>query len=143
VEPIAEKFKTPERIRVANRKWRKEHPEEFAAYCTAYAHRHPNRRMWSVAKQRARKYGVEFSIDPSDIVIPPVCPVFGFPLRSGVGRSKGPGGNDDSPSLDRIDPSKGYVKGNVRVISHMANSMKRGATGEQLLQFAEWIRRTA
>lgn len=37
-----------------------------------------------------------------------------------------------SPSLDRIDSSKGYVKGNVRVISARANMLKNNATVEEL-----------
>ena len=38
----------------------------------------------------------------------------------------------DRPSLDRIDGAKGYVKGNVRVISHRANMLKNDATIEEL-----------
>jgi hypothetical protein len=32
--------------------------------------------------------------------------------------------SDASPSLDRVDPRKGYVPGNVRVISDRANRLK-------------------
>lgn len=136
-------FLTPERVRMHNRKWRKAHPEKMSAYATAYAHRHPNRRMWSVAKQRAKQRGIEFTISPEDIQIPDSCPVLGMPLRLGVGQSGRQGGNPNSPSLDRIDPSRGYVKGNIRVISHLANSMKGAATREQLEAFAVWVLRGA
>ena len=47
----------------------------------------------------------------------------------------------NSPSLDRMDNSKGYVKGNVQVISHKANSMKFSASKDELLKFAEWVMR--
>ena len=33
-----------------------------------------------------------------------------------------------SPTIDKINPKMGYTKGNVMVVSHLANSMKRDAT---------------
>lgn len=76
------------------------------------------KRMLGSAKYRAAKYGRDFNIELSDIVIPTLCPVLGIPM--------------DRPSLDRIDGTKGYVKGNVRVISHRANMLKNDATIEEL-----------
>lgn len=64
---------------------------------------------------------------------PERCPVFNKVfVERGVGFSKW------SPSIDKIDPKKGYVKGNIQVISMLANCMKRDATPEQLKQFAQW-----
>lgn len=46
-----------------------------------------------------------------------------------------------SPSLDRLDSSKGYVKGNVRVISKRANQLKNNATVEEMrMVLADLIR---
>lgn len=40
--------------------------------------------------------------------------------------------SNDSPSIDRIDPKRGYVRGNVVVVSMRANSIKREATIDEL-----------
>lgn len=60
--------------------------------------------------------------------IPEVCPVLGIPLKINVGSGLHP----DSVSVDRIDPTKGYIKGNVRLISARANHLKSNATTEEL-----------
>ena len=49
------------------------------------------------------------------------------------------GNYEYTPSLDRIDPTKGYIKGNVWVITKRANTMKNSATREELLKFANNI----
>ena len=59
----------------------------------------------------------------SDIVIPDVCPVLGIKLDCAAGLKA-----DALPSLDRIDSSKGYIKGNVWVISWRANQLKRDSS---------------
>jgi hypothetical protein len=90
------------------------------------------------AESRARRRGLEFNLTAEDIVIPDTCPVLGIPMVRQVGR---PGVFTNSPTLDRIDNSRGYVKGNVWIISGRANSMKNCADPETLRAFARWIRR--
>jgi len=92
--------------------------------------------MHQRAKQRSKELGRDFNIEVSDIVIPDVCPVLGIPLNMNCGRS---GAYRNSPSLDRIDNTKGYVKGNIQVISQLANAMKCHASNEELHRFAQWI----
>lgn len=95
-------------------------------------------RMYRRAKSRAKERGIEFSIDKSDVIVPEFCPILGVKLEPYVGHS---GGGPNSPALDRFDNSKGYVKGNVVVISHLANMMKSSATKEELLAFADWVQK--
>lgn len=72
------------------------------------------------AKNNSKKKNIEFSIDQADIIIPEFCPVLNIPLSFEVG-------GDNSPSIDRIDSSKGYIKGNVKVVSWRANNLKSNA----------------
>lgn len=90
--------------------------------------------MWNRAKTRAKNHNLDFNIEVSDIIIPKICPILEVPIEIGT--------KDDyeySPSLDRIDNSKGYVKGNVWVISKKANSMKNSASTEELIKFCKNI----
>lgn len=79
------------------------------------------------ARSRAQKKYRAFDIDITDIVIPEICPILGVPL--------------DCLSLDRIDSKKGYVKGNVQVVSCRANAVKGSATIEELEQVIAYMRR--
>lgn len=88
-------------------------------------------------KSRCKRYGIAFDLDVSDILIPSHCPILKIPLFIRTGGKSGPLGN--SPSIDRIDPSKGYTKGNIQIISQRANVMKNDATFEELKEFANWI----
>lgn len=82
------------------------------------------------AKRRAKIKNLEFNIDISDIYLPEVCPLLGIPLHSSERRENT--SIDDSYSIDRIDSTKGYIKGNVWVISNKANRIKSDASLEEL-----------
>jgi len=86
------------------------------------------RSLYQAAKTRAKRDRLPFSITIHDIVIPDTCPLLGIPLIRNRGNGPGP----NSPSLDKINPALGYVKGNIQIISFMANSMKQNATLEQM-----------
>ena len=85
--------------------------------------------LWKAAKKRAKEKGLEFNIEPSDIVIPNFCPYLGIEIVSAFGQKKRLPG---SPSLDRIDSTQGYVKGNIIVCSWRANFLKSDATLQEL-----------
>lgn len=64
------------------------------------------------------------------------CPVFGSDLLWGNQESD----QDVSPSLDRFDPSRGYVRGNVTWISNRANILKRDATVDEIGRLHTWMK---
>lgn len=90
--------------------------------------------MIARARTRAIKYDVPFSITVVDIVVPDMCPILEVPFVLGTR-----GDYQFSPSIDRIEPAKGYVAGNIKVISTLANTMKNSATKEQLMTFSRTI----
>lgn len=83
----------------------------------------PLTRILQEAKWRATKRGIAFSITAGDVSIPEICPVLGIPIGMSVG-----GRSDGSPSIDRIDTRKGYIPGNVLIVSWRANRLKSDAT---------------
>ena len=87
-------------------------------------------------KGRAKKRGIPFDLTIDDIHVPEFCPVLGIPLKAHVGSK---GGKSNSPSLDRIIPSLGYIKGNVVVISLKANSIKHNASAKEIRKVADWL----
>jgi hypothetical protein len=113
--------------------------EDYALHMGQERMNKPDRFLLSRAKSRAKKKGLEFNIDITDIDVPIICPILGIPIIKEYKKGTKGGPSPNSPSLDRIDNSKGYVKGNVRVISHKANTMKHNATSLDLIRFAEWV----
>ena len=91
--------------------------------------------MWTSAKHRAKRFEVPFNLELADIVIPEFCPVFVHVRLNRDNKRTA----FDSPSLDRVIPELGYVKGNVRVISYRANTMKQDASLEEIKRLAEWL----
>lgn len=86
------------------------------------------------AKKRAKARGLDFDITPADIELIHTCPILGVPLKRHRGKME-----RNSYSLDRIDSSKGYVKGNVRIISWWANYLKEKLTLEQAKKLVEYM----
>lgn len=97
--------------------------------------KNPELEMLNRTRKRAFAKNIPFNLEISDIVIPERCPILDIPLKLNTVSAK-----DDSPSLDKIDSSKGYIKGNVRVISRLANIMKAHATKEQIEKFCQNIK---
>lgn len=127
------KAKNPELYRAINRvsmaKARAADPERFADAQLRFIQSNAHRLMLARARKRAIEQGLAFDLIIEDIVIPEFCPVLGIRLECDVGRRLSH--NHTSPSLDRTVPEKGYVKGNVQVISNRANHLKNNGTLEE------------
>lgn len=157
----------PDRGLIAVRKWEKNNPEKVAEYAKRAYVRNREKRLagqkkwyednrdrvmreqklkrknrpemflYYSAKTRAKKKGLAFSISITDIIIPERCPILGVRIVTGGGK----GWHQNSPSLDRVIPSRGYTKNNIAVISHRANRIKSDGTIEELVKIIKYIRK--
>ena len=107
---------------------RKANPQKYKAILDASRKRDPARKLLNAARNRAKSKNLEFDITKEDIIIPKYCPLLNIELSVY-------GNSDNSPSLDRIDNRKGYIKGNIWVISFKANRMKNTANPQELKLF--------
>ena len=95
--------------------------------------KNPIPQMKSNAKIRAKAKGVSFNLTnkyikelfPSDRM----CPVFKVKMM-GIYENKRK--SNFSATIDRIIPEKGYVEGNVIVVSDLANRIKTDATLDEI-----------
>lgn len=101
--------------------------------------KNPIQYLLTVAKKRATKLGVPFALTRQDLVMPPVCPVFGVAWEFGVGKMGWR--NWKAPSLDRIRPELGYVPGNVAIISSRANHLKNNASISEMEAVLAYMKR--
>lgn len=105
-------------------------------YVTDRHNKNLEKMMLRSAKHRAKKKGLPFDITVEDIIVPEYCPVLKIKLKAS---SRTGGAKRNSPSLDRIIPELGYVKGNIQVLSNAASLLKGNSTPEDMLLFAEWV----
>lgn len=94
-----------------------------------------NKVLLANAKKRSIIKNIEFNLTIEDIIIPEYCPILNIPIKIGASMEE----RDNSPSLDRVNNDLGYIKGNVKVISNLANSMKRNLSKELLEVFSKNI----
>ncbi len=138
-------YKDPIKNREYARQWYQKNKDRLRADADWLESRRDSVRKWRennreasmlcAAKARAKRLGLAFDIEISDIVIPSLCPILGIPLKFTEGKQ-----NQGTPALDRIDNSKGYVKGNVAVISHKANRVKSDLSFEDIEALYNYIK---
>jgi hypothetical protein len=97
-------------------------------------------KLLNAARRRSREFGLDFDITKEDIPIPEFCPVFGIKLEPSVGEvRKDITLLNASPSIDRIDSSKGYTKNNAQVISFRANNLKKDASLKEMKALVRYV----
>lgn len=95
-----------------------------------------NNTLGVLVQERSKRTKLVFDIKAKDLgAIPKFCPILNIPLFLGKGKT-----TINSPSLDRLDNNEGYIKGNVWIISHLANRIKSDASDEELYNFCNWVR---
>jgi hypothetical protein len=118
-----------------NKDWYQKNKEDVIVKRKTNYRKNPEKSMLIGAKCRAKKNGLEFNLVESDIIIPKYCPVFPeIELVKNIGKP-----SYNSATLDRIDNNKGYVVGNIKVISSQANMLKRNGNVELFKRLIEYI----
>lgn len=133
------------------RRWNIKNPEKLKSYVAKYrakpqclenqrrwAKDHPLQIMLYRAKYSARRRGLAFNLTLEYLrsIVASVCPILGIPLiYGGSTRRK----NRNAASLDQIVAGKGYIQGNVAIISDRANTIKNDGTAEEHRRIADWV----
>lgn len=91
--------------------------------------------LYNSAKKRAKDKNLEFSITLDDIILPINCPILNIELKFNEGKAM-----DNSYSIDRIDSNKGYIKGNIQIISFKANTIKSNASLNEIKMVYEYMK---
>lgn len=87
-------------------------------------------------KAKSNHKGLDFNLDKLDLEVPTHCEVYGIPLARF-------GPLSHTPQLDRVIPELGYTKGNVRIISGLANRRKQDSHIEDLEKIIGYIKRNS
>ncbi len=117
-------------ILVQMKKYRTNNRDTISILRKKYCINNKEKILYINAKRRSKERNLEFNIDAEYIksIYPKdnMCPVLHIPLIVGNGKV-----HKNSPTLDRIIPELGYIKGNIRVISHRANSLKMDSSYDE------------
>lgn len=101
-------------------------------YCQERRRENPKTTILVSAKSRAKKRNFPFNITQKDFSIPKYCPVLGIKINVLAD-------DDSSPSLDKVDPKLGYIKGNINIISQRANRLKNDSTINDLIAIIKYM----
>jgi hypothetical protein len=134
--------RNPEKVRTTNRRYYQDNIEERRTLGLEAARRwrqnNPASALMRNMRLSAKAKGLECSIPLEELktlVEPMTCTVTGWPLRWDISMP-----NDElAPSPDRLDNSKGYVSGNVRIVAWLVNRMRGNLTDARFLEVCRLI----
>jgi len=116
------------------REWSAQNPQKVAERARSHLGKmrreKPNKAIWARVRDRAKKNNISFNLIPEDIVIPAHCEC----CRKVMKLFKGGPDRNDTVSVDRILPNKGYIAGNIKLICFRCNWLKLNCTDPEELQ---------
>lgn len=116
--------KDPEKLKAAHARVKAWYREDY------------RRSMLHRTRKKCLATGIPFNLESiEDIPYVTHCPVLGVELF--VGEKQ----HDYSPSLDRVVPELGYIKGNIIVVSDLVNRIKTNATPDQIMAVAKFYKK--
>ena len=86
-------------------------------------------------KSRSQRNGITCTITYKDIPIPDKCPILDIALKRNREKMA-----QNSATVDRIIPSRGYIPSNVIVVSLKANAIKQNATPDDILKVGNFYK---
>lgn len=97
-----------------------------------------DRRQRFILKQRgrAKDRNIEFNLQKEDIILIENCPILGIKLDYYSSSTSA----DNIATIDRIDNKKGYIKGNIQIISFKANRLKNDANLAELEKIVNYLK---
>lgn len=121
--------KNPEKARENHQKWRLKCKTDRTTWA---------RNSLARIRHDSKRHGVRFALSLEDILeaMPKdgLCPVFGVQLIFGGKLHR------NTATIDKVIPAKGYIPGNIGVISCRANRMKLDATGpDEIRKIADYM----
>lgn len=118
--------------------YRKNHPIRVSRYQRHWRIQNPIKFMLAQTKTSAKKRGIAFNITEKSLQPFQVlrCPILGMRLIYGGcnGHAK-----PNSASIDRINSSRGYVRGNIAIISYRANLIKNDGSADEHRRIAAYM----
>ena len=114
--------------------------ERYIANCRAGHNRwlrnNPLKVRYQAIKSNAKRRGIPFSLELSDLIFPSHCKICKVEFSKFITAKILP----NTATVDRVDSSKGYEKGNIDFICNRCNGLKRDCSISELERLLAYMR---